>query len=151
MALRSRFQSIALDALFLVLWGLMISQMYGLFWLFLLLLLLPRTLRLIYASEDPDRPTNPEFRKKFDPRGIISGTADGPTKDEGIVVEELGHILGFGLGIVKRVGHTDTVHWHLLIAVDALRQWNAQQLVDRRRNVRDVVGLWLKPFCTRRP
>ena len=33
--------------------------------------------------EDPDRPTDPEFRKKFDPRGIISGTADGPTKDEG--------------------------------------------------------------------
>ena len=28
--------------------------------------------------EDPDRPTNPEFRKKFDPRGVISGTADGP-------------------------------------------------------------------------
>ena len=33
--------------------------------------------------EDPDRPTDPEFRKKFDPRGVISGTADGPTKDEG--------------------------------------------------------------------
>ncbi len=33
--------------------------------------------------EDPDRPTNPAFRKKFDPRGIVSGTADGPTKDEG--------------------------------------------------------------------
>ncbi len=33
--------------------------------------------------EDPDRPTNPEFRKKFDPPGIVSGTADGPTKDEG--------------------------------------------------------------------
>ena len=33
--------------------------------------------------EDTDRPTNPEFRKKFDPRGVISGTADGPTKDEG--------------------------------------------------------------------
>ena len=33
--------------------------------------------------EDPDRPTDPEFRKKFDPRGIVSGTADGPTKDEG--------------------------------------------------------------------
>lgn len=33
--------------------------------------------------EDPDRPTNPEFRKRFDPRGIISGTAGGPTKDEG--------------------------------------------------------------------
>ncbi len=33
--------------------------------------------------EDPDRPTNPEFRRKFDPRGIVSGTADGPTKDEG--------------------------------------------------------------------
>jgi arylsulfatase A-like enzyme len=33
--------------------------------------------------EDPDRPTNPEYRKKFDPRGIISGTANGPTKDEG--------------------------------------------------------------------
>ncbi len=33
--------------------------------------------------EDPDRPTNPDFRKKFDPRGVISGTADGPTKDEG--------------------------------------------------------------------
>ena len=25
--------------------------------------------------EDPDRPTDPEYRKKFDPRGIISGTA----------------------------------------------------------------------------
>lgn len=33
--------------------------------------------------EDPDRPANPEFRKKFDPRGIVSGTADGPTNDEG--------------------------------------------------------------------
>ena len=33
--------------------------------------------------EDPDRPKNPEFRKKYDPRGIISGTANGPTKDEG--------------------------------------------------------------------
>jgi arylsulfatase A-like enzyme len=33
--------------------------------------------------EDPDRPTNPAFRKKFDPRGIISGTAGGPTRDEG--------------------------------------------------------------------
>lgn len=33
--------------------------------------------------EDPDRPANPEFRKKFDPRGIISGTAGGPTQDEG--------------------------------------------------------------------
>ncbi len=33
--------------------------------------------------EDPDRPTGPEFRKKFDPRGVVSGTADGPTKDEG--------------------------------------------------------------------
>ena len=33
--------------------------------------------------EDPDRPTDPEFRKKFDPRGVVSGTADGPTKDEG--------------------------------------------------------------------
>jgi arylsulfatase A-like enzyme len=33
--------------------------------------------------EDPDRPTDPAFRKKFDPRGIVSGTADGPTKDEG--------------------------------------------------------------------
>ena len=30
--------------------------------------------------EDPDRPTNPEFRKKFDPRGVISGTADGPPR-----------------------------------------------------------------------
>jgi arylsulfatase A-like enzyme len=33
--------------------------------------------------EDPDRPTSPEFRKKFDPRGVISGTADGPTIDDG--------------------------------------------------------------------
>jgi arylsulfatase len=33
--------------------------------------------------EDPDRPTNPEFRKKFDPRGVVSCTADTPTKDEG--------------------------------------------------------------------
>lgn len=33
--------------------------------------------------EDPDRPKDPEFRKKFDPRGIISGTANGATQDEG--------------------------------------------------------------------
>ncbi len=33
--------------------------------------------------EDPDRPTDPAFRKKFDPRGIISCTAGGPVKDEG--------------------------------------------------------------------
>jgi len=33
--------------------------------------------------EDPDRPSNPEFQKKFNPHGIVSGTADGPTKDEG--------------------------------------------------------------------
>jgi arylsulfatase len=33
--------------------------------------------------EDPDRPSAPEFRKRFDPRGIISGTATGPTRDEG--------------------------------------------------------------------
>jgi arylsulfatase A-like enzyme len=33
--------------------------------------------------EDPDRPTDTAFRKKYDPRGIVSGTADGPTKDEG--------------------------------------------------------------------
>jgi arylsulfatase A-like enzyme len=38
--------------------------------------------------EDPDRPTNPEFRKKFDPRGIVSGTADGQTKDEGQLTVE---------------------------------------------------------------
>ncbi|MCX7099350.1 MAG: arylsulfatase [Methylococcales bacterium] len=38
--------------------------------------------------EDPDRPTNPDFRKKFDPRGIVSGTADGPTKDEGPLTVE---------------------------------------------------------------
>ena len=38
--------------------------------------------------EDPDRPTDPEFRKKFDPRGIVSGTADGPTKDEGPLTVE---------------------------------------------------------------
>ena len=30
--------------------------------------------------EDPDRPTGPAFRKQFDPRGVISGTADGPTR-----------------------------------------------------------------------
>ncbi|MGB7551811.1 MAG: arylsulfatase [Chromatiaceae bacterium] len=33
--------------------------------------------------EDPDRPTNPEFRKKFDPRGVIECTANGPVKDDG--------------------------------------------------------------------
>ncbi len=33
--------------------------------------------------EDPDRPSTPEFRKKFDPRGIVSCTAGAPAKDEG--------------------------------------------------------------------
>jgi arylsulfatase len=38
--------------------------------------------------EDPDRPKDPEFRKKYDPRGVVSGTADGPTKDEGPLSSE---------------------------------------------------------------
>ena len=33
--------------------------------------------------EDPDRPASEAFRKQFDPRGVVSGTAGGPTKDEG--------------------------------------------------------------------
>ena len=33
--------------------------------------------------EDPDRPQNPEFRQKFDPKGVVSCTAGGPAKDEG--------------------------------------------------------------------
>lgn len=32
---------------------------------------------------DPDRPQGEAYRKTFDPRGIVSGTADGETKDEG--------------------------------------------------------------------
>src|SRR5271166_1664090 len=38
--------------------------------------------------EDPDRPTDPVFLRKFDPRGVISGTANGPTKDEGPLTTE---------------------------------------------------------------
>jgi arylsulfatase A-like enzyme len=38
--------------------------------------------------EDPDRPADPAFRKKFDPRGIISCTAGGPAKDEGPLTVE---------------------------------------------------------------
>jgi arylsulfatase A-like enzyme len=38
--------------------------------------------------EDPDRPTNPEFRKKFDPRGVIECTANGPVKDDGPLTVE---------------------------------------------------------------
>jgi arylsulfatase A-like enzyme len=38
--------------------------------------------------EDPDRPKDPAFRKKFDPRGIISCTAGGPAKDEGPLTVE---------------------------------------------------------------
>jgi arylsulfatase len=33
--------------------------------------------------EDPDRPANPEFRRKFDPRDVIECTANGPVKDAG--------------------------------------------------------------------
>ncbi len=35
--------------------------------------------------EDPDRPKDPAFRKKFDPRGVLSCTAGGSTKDEGVL------------------------------------------------------------------
>ena len=38
--------------------------------------------------EDPDRPTDPAFRQTYDPRGVISGTADGPTRDEGPLTVE---------------------------------------------------------------
>ncbi|NRB42929.1 MAG: sulfatase-like hydrolase/transferase, partial [Pseudomonadales bacterium] len=34
---------------------------------------------------DKDRPTDAAFKKKYDPRGVISGTANGPTKDEGML------------------------------------------------------------------
>lgn len=33
--------------------------------------------------EDTDRPTDPEFRKKYDPRGVVSCTAGGKVVDEG--------------------------------------------------------------------
>ncbi|MDE2368791.1 MAG: arylsulfatase [Burkholderiales bacterium] len=33
--------------------------------------------------EDTDRPDDPAYRKRYDPRGVVSGTAGGPTKDEG--------------------------------------------------------------------
>jgi arylsulfatase len=38
--------------------------------------------------EDPDRPTAPAFRRKFDPRGVISCKADGTVKDEGPLTVE---------------------------------------------------------------
>ncbi len=38
--------------------------------------------------EDPDRPSTPEFRRKFDPRGIVSCTAAGLAKDEGPLTVE---------------------------------------------------------------
>ena len=43
------------------------------------------------ANEDPedtDRPDNPEFLKKYNPRGVISGTATGETVDEGPLTTE---------------------------------------------------------------
>lgn len=33
--------------------------------------------------EDPDYPKNPEFKKKFGPRGVIKSTADGKVEDTG--------------------------------------------------------------------
>ena len=38
--------------------------------------------------EDPDRPRTSEFEKKWSVRGVISGTADGGTKDEGVLDTE---------------------------------------------------------------
>lgn len=38
--------------------------------------------------EDPDRPTNPEFRKKYDPRGVVSCTAGGSIAEEGPLTVE---------------------------------------------------------------
>ncbi|WIA56160.1 arylsulfatase [Sphingobium sp. WTD-1] len=38
--------------------------------------------------EDPDRPQTEEFEKAWNVRGVISGTADGPTKDEGALTTE---------------------------------------------------------------
>lgn len=35
------------------------------------------------APENPDYPKNPEFRKKFGPRGVIKSTADGKIEDTG--------------------------------------------------------------------
>ena len=43
------------------------------------------------ANEDPedkDRPDSPGFKKKYDPRGVVSGTANGPTVDEGPLTTE---------------------------------------------------------------
>ncbi|WP_395665978.1 arylsulfatase [Methylocella sp.] len=38
--------------------------------------------------EDPDRPKDAAFRKKFDPRGVVSCAAGGPVKDEGPLTVE---------------------------------------------------------------
>jgi arylsulfatase A-like enzyme len=38
--------------------------------------------------EDPDRPKNPEFRRKYDPRGIVSCTAGGRVEDHGPLTVE---------------------------------------------------------------
>ncbi|MAF30067.1 MAG: arylsulfatase [Croceicoccus sp.] len=38
--------------------------------------------------EDPDRPQTSEFEKKWSVRGVISGSADGETKDEGVLDTE---------------------------------------------------------------
>ncbi|MCA0402960.1 MAG: arylsulfatase [Proteobacteria bacterium] len=38
--------------------------------------------------EDPDRPMEPDFRKKFDPRGVVSCTVNGNVTDEGVLTTE---------------------------------------------------------------
>lgn len=38
--------------------------------------------------EDTDRPADPEFRRKYDPRGVVSCTAGGPIHDEGPLTVE---------------------------------------------------------------
>ena len=84
--------------------------------------------------EDPDRPTNPEFRKKFDPRGIISGTLDGPTKDEGpLTVKAHGNFRRRSRRQVGRFHRSPRQGWKAVLPVAQLRRASMSSFTSRRR------------------
>jgi arylsulfatase len=97
--------------------------------------------------EDPDRPKDPDFRKKFDPRGIVSGTSDGPTQDEGPLTTKRmetfdEEILGKSLGYLDRRAQDKKPFflWHCSSRLHVFLHLKAESQGKSRGGHEDIYG-----------
>lgn len=101
--------------------------------------------------EDPDRPANQEFRKKFDPRGVVSCTAGGSVKDEGpLTVERMKNfdeeILTKSLDYLNRRAKDDKPFflWHNSTRLHVFIHLKPESEGQSRAGREDIYGNGLK-------